>query len=197
MNKLIKRISSIFLVLLMFFLGSVFADEDVIWQAGANLYFKYAGQDKSGFGKNDHPVELQAKEITAALELLKIREKNRVPEAELSPVFTADQADMLGEYLAKGFINARSDQDVIFVLQKSIGRRFPFKAKEYFVAGRAFYKDNKLNIIIGDYDRLRDDGYEAAVDPTHVGIVRYNFDHGKRSKRSKGFQKSILEGSGI
>ena len=198
MNILQKQVSTLFFGLIVLFPGIMFASEDVIWEAGANLYFKYTDQDKSSFGKNDHPVELKAKEISAALEVLKIKEKNSgVPEEEFKPVFTTQQTDMLGEYLAKGLMNAKPDQDIIFAMQRSVKRLFPLKAKEYFVAGRAFYKENKLNIIIGDYDRLRDDGYEAAVDPTHVGIVRYNFDHGRRSKGSKGFKKSILEVGGV
>ena len=204
MNKLIKRpVLTLLFSFLVYFTGSffssgLFAAEKAIWEAGNNVYFKYADQDDSSYGTNDHPVDLDAKEISTVLESLKTTGKDqRIPGAESKPVFTDQQTKLLGQYLAKGFKNATPDQDIVFVLERSVSRSLGLKADKYFVAGRAFFKDNKLNIIIGDYDRLRDHGYEAAVDPTHVGIVRYNFDHGKRSKRSKQFNNSIVTVVGI
>ncbi|MGI9284968.1 MAG: SHOCT domain-containing protein [Pseudomonadales bacterium] len=194
---------ALFFTLLIFSPGSVFAasifkNGDVIWEAGNNVFFKYAGQDKASFGNNDHPVKLNAKELSAVLGLLKVQEEDhRVSEQELEPAFSVQQTNMLGRYLAQGLGNAKPNQDIIFAMEKSGSRLRGLTTDQYFVAGRAFYKDNKLNVIIGDYDRLRDEGYEAAYDPTHVGIVRYNFDHGSRSKSSNGFKKTIVKTIGV
>jgi len=203
MNISFKQISKIFLTIQLliscsFFSVCIFANESMIWKADSNVFFKYSNQNKSGIDENDHPVELKEEEITSILELLKIKtNKNGNSEEILKPVFTAEQSKLLGQYLAKGLRNAKPRQDILFTLERSVRKSFGFKPDQYFVAGRAFYKDNKLNIIIGDYDRLRDSAYEAAVDPTQVGIVRYQFDHGNRSKQSKDFYKAVMNTAGI
>ncbi len=168
---------------------------EVIWDGGPNVFFKYADQDDSGFGKNDHPVDLNAAEINTVLKSLTIRgdDSKQAPK----PVFTAEQAELLGRYLARGLRKARPDQDIVFAMQKSVGKPFFMSAAEFFVAGRAFYQDNKLNVILGDYDRRRDVAYEAAYDPTSLGITRYNFEHGRRSKSSGSFKKSVDKVVGV
>jgi hypothetical protein len=187
----------------LFSAGSVFAidlfeDEDVIWEAGKNVFIKYAELDNSNFGDNDHPVVLKVEEISKALDSLKILEDDASDsDQEQQSVFTADQVDVLSQNLVKGLAKAEPNQDINFALEKSFSRSFGLKAKRLFVAGRAFYKDERLNIIIGDYDRAADEGFEAAYDPTHVGIVRYHFDHGRRTKSSKGFKKPIITVQGV
>ncbi len=204
MNISEHRIVTLISAFLLFFSNSSFsvafsAGEDVIWEAGVNVYFKYADQDKSNFGKNDHPVELNAAEIRTVLESLKLREKDKVAsDTELKSVFSNEQANMLSRYLSQGLKNARPGQDIIFAIEKSVPRSFfLLKPNRFFIAGRAFYKDNKLNIIIGEYDRRRNDAYETIYDPTHVGSLRYHLDHGRRSKSSKGFDKAIVMVDGV
>jgi len=198
-----NKIISLYLVFQMFLPGSVFAadlfeDEDAIWEAGKNVFIKYAEQDNSNFGKNDHPVILTVEEINRALESLKILENDRSDSVqEQHSVFTVDQIGMLSQNLAKGFAKAEPNQDINFALEKSLERSFALKPNRFFVAGRAFYKDEKLNIIIGDYDRAADEGFEAVYDPTQVGIVRYHFDHGRRTKSSKGLKKPIITVQGV
>jgi len=198
-----NKIIILYFVFQIFLPGSVFAtnlfqDEDVIWQAGKNVFIKYAEQDNSKFGENDHPVVLKVEEISKALESLQILDDDRSgSDQEQQSVFTVEQIDMLSQNLAKGLAKANPNQDINFALQKNIGRSFGLKSNRLFVAGRTFYKDEKLNIIIGDYDRAADEGFEAAYDPTRVGIVSYNFDHGRRTKSSKGFKKPIIAVRGV
>ncbi len=180
------------------FATNPFKGGDVIWKAGNNQFFKYANQDKSNSGENDHPVELTAKGLTTVLGSLKFREQESpVKEQKLQPLFSAKQAKLMGQYLAIGLENAKPEQDVIFALEKSNRRLLGLKSDQLFVAGRAFYQDAKLNIIVGDYDRPRDAGYEAAYDPTNVGIVRYHFDYGSRAKISSNFSKTIVKVDGV
>ncbi len=203
MNIMKKSIAALVFACLLVSACSAFADSlfksgNVIWEAGNNIYFKYAEQDKTGFGKNDHPVKLTAAELNAVLGSLNIRDNDqRVAEEKLLPVFSAKQAKLLGQYLAIGLENAKPDQDIVFALEKSNGRLLGLKSDQLFVAGRVFYKEDKLNVIVGDYDRPRDQGYEAAYDPTNVGIVRYHFDHGSRAKSSRGFKKAIVKVDGV
>lgn len=193
MKLLNKQIKFLLPVLLFLSPLTASADKDAIWNDGNNIYFKYDNQKITSTEKNSHPIELNAEEIVTVARLLNIRKK------EVEPVFTEQQAKLLGKNLANGLKHAQPDQDIIFVMEKTISnsRSTLFKGRQYFVAGRVFYQNDKLNIIIGDYDRIRDRAYEAAVDPTNVGVVNYNFDHGRRATKSKGLKYSIIPADGI
>ena len=173
---------------------------EVLWENGPNQYIKYIDQDIFTFGDNDHPVQLSQKEIAISLSLLRIKGKASTQPQELRPVFSSDQAALLSKNLAKGLNGAIPTKDIIFVLEKAEAKLMGLKTDSSFIAGRVFYKNKKLNIIIGDYNRARNRGYEAAYDPTNAGIVSYNFEHGKRSKKAAGssiFDEIILEVPGI
>ena len=176
----------------------LFNDEHVIWETGRNVFVKYAKQDDSRFGANDHPVELEAEAIGKALSALEFagHEPGRSKKKE-GAVFTDGQIRTLSEYLAKGLRAAKPGQDILFSLEKVSRRSFGLKASRLFVAGRAFYKDGRLNLIFGEHDRAGDEGFEAAYDPTHVGIVSFNFDHGARTTASRGFTKTVAEIQGV
>jgi len=118
-------------------------------------------------------------------------------DREQEAVFTGQQIEALSENLAKGLANARPDQDVIFSLEKSVRRLIGTQPKHLYVAGRAFYKDDKLNFIIGEYDSAGDEGFEAAYDPTHVGILAYDFDHGRRTAGTRVFNKVSIKAPGV
>ncbi len=192
-----NQIITLFFISLLFISSSCFAvsffddDEDIIWETGFNLYFKYAKQDTSKYGKNDHPVELDAKRISTALKALKFLDKDFISGETISPVFSASQINLLSKQLSKGLINAKPGQDIIFVLAGSSRKLIVLKRKS-FTTGRAFYKEGKLNIILGDYDLTRNDAFEAAVDPAGSGIINYSFNFGKRSKSSRALSKVTL-----
>ena len=201
MNKSKKYFLALFLIFQIFssaFAMGAFKDDDIIWQAGANEIIKYIDQDTPSPGKNDHPVVLQEKQINIILQSIKFpqQEDDPVKEKEFKSVFTDQQANLLGRYLEQGLKEAKPDQDITFVLEKSIKRSSILKPALYFVAGRVFYKDNQLNIIIGDYDRLRNEAFEAVNDPTGTGHIHYSFDYGERSKPSR-FKKAIVSINGI
>ena len=194
MNKSKKHFIAIFLIFRIcspaFAMGS-FTDSDIIWQASANEIIKYIDQDTPGPGKNDHPVALQAKQISTILQSLKFDQQE-----ESNFIFTDQQANLLGRYLEQGLKEAKPHQDISFVMEKIVKRMTLLKPARYFVAGRVFYKDNKLNIIIGDYDRLRNEAYEAVNDPTSTGHIHYSFDYGQRSTPSS-FKKTINSINGV
>ena len=205
MKLLNNKILVLLFASLFFFTNSISAidffgsdEEEVVWKVGKNVYLKYVEQGKSKSGRNDHPAELEEEEIRKALATLVIQPVDYSDtEVGSVPVFTTLQINILGKQLARGLIKAKPEQDIVFALQKNAEKLFGLKTTQLFVAGRAFYKDGKLNIIIGDYDRARQEGYENAYDPTHMGIVAYNFDHGKRSKSSRKFKKPIVEVKGV
>jgi len=201
MMKLFKyQIFTLFLTLL--FSSTTFAvsffgdDEDVIWQSGLNRYFKYVKQDRSTAGKNDHPVKLDAIDITTALKALEFEEKSFLRGEEIKLVFSIPQMLLLGKQLAKGLKNAKPGQDIIFVMEGGQSKLILLSEKT-FVAGRVFYKDGKLNIILGEYDLVRNDAVENLLDKSGRGNISYIFNHGKRSRESKKFDGRLEDAPGI
>ena len=205
MTKILKdQILKLIFINLLFFVNPVFAvdlfeygDENVIWQSGLNRYLKYAEQDDTSFGKNDHPVDLDPKNIANALRALEVHEEGGFFKSEsIEPVFTIEQITLLAKELAKGLKNAKPDQDIIFALEK-IEAKLLKLADRRLLAGRAFYKDGKLNIIIGEYDFFRSKAFESTYDPGR-GEVPYNLNNGSRTRASKAFEgEPVNEIAGI
>ena len=194
-----NQIISLFL---LFFCNSVFAinffgdDEDIIWRSGLNLYFKYVNQDESKFGKNDHPVELDEKDISLALKSLEFTEKGFLSREKIRTVFSVSQTNLLSKQLVKGLKHAKPGQDIIFVMEGG-GPKLILLTEKNFVAGRVFYKEGKLNIILGEYDMARNDAFESAYDPSGRAAVPYSFNHGQRSKGSNNFKGSVIAVPGV
>jgi pyruvate/2-oxoglutarate dehydrogenase complex dihydrolipoamide acyltransferase (E2) component len=142
-------------------------------------------------------VVLGAQEITDALTAIEFWEKEGLLRKDkASTVFTIQQARLLGNYLALGLAKAKPDQDIVFALS-ALKKGFLGISDRAYMAGRAFYKDDRLHIILGDYDRPADKGMENAVAATGPNELQYYFTEGSRSSRSSGFKKNILTGNGI
>lgn len=182
-------------VLLLFASGVVgaglFGDDNIVWTKNANVYVKYGDRDSNRFGENHHPVQLNEEQVRTVLRSLKIQDD------EGGSVFTEQQADVLGGQLTKALKNAKPTQDVLFALDRESPRPVGLKPGIYFLAGRAFYKDDRLNIILGEYDKPRNAAYEKAYDPTGMGIARYAFRHGERSESSGAFDSQLLASNGV
>ena len=103
-------------ICLLSFSSAVFAD-DVIWKSGNYQVFKYEQQDSGKYGKNEHPVDLDADEIINALKALEFTEKKIFSCETIQSVFTISQVNLLGKQLAKGLKKAKPGQDIIFVLE--------------------------------------------------------------------------------
>lgn len=175
----------------------VFAD-DMLWESGLSLYIKLDEQDKSVSGKttpNNHPVELDEKHIAESLELLELWSKDYYEAGNAENLFTVTQTRLLGEHIAKGLKQARPNQDIVFALVAMKKGGFGISEPKY-MGGRAFYHDNKLNIIIGDYNKPRDRGMEAVVGGTGITEIRYYINTGKRNKASK-FDTQLIKVDGI
>jgi hypothetical protein len=99
--------------------------------------------------------------------------------------------NLIGKQIAKGLKNAKPGQDIIFVLVGSNPKLLLLKQK-YFISGRAFYKDGKLNLIIGEYLLVRNNELERVFDPGDNRAVSYSFNFGSRSKQSNKFKGTII-----
>jgi hypothetical protein len=186
------------------FAAGFFQSNDVIWEENKNVFFKYTEHRGRKLGNNNHPAKLNPKKISAVLSQLTFKPNKsasffsiKTKSKNANRLFTHQQVKTLSQQLSKGLGQAKANQDVIFALEKGIPVSLGLNPTQVFVAGRAFVKDNKLNLIIGDYNRPRDIGYEQANDPTRIGVVKYNLDHGSRSKPSRGFKIIIDTFDGI
>lgn len=197
-----NNLISILIAFLVFFSNIVSAaswfgdDEELIWEGAPNNYFKYVEQDDSKFGKNDHPIILDEKDIIDALSALQYIEKSFFGSEEIVSVFSYSQIRVLAEHLSKGLSTAKPDQDIIFAIGGT-GKKLIVLTKKSFTAGRVFYKDGNLNIIIGEYEYVRNDAIEKEIDPSGRGYVNYNFNHGFRKKTSNRFTDSIVGIAGV
>lgn len=178
------------IISLLSFSSAVFAD-DVIWKSGRYQVFKYEKQDSSKFGKNNHPVNLDEKEITTALTALEFTEKKLFTGETIKSVFTIAQVNLLGKQLAKGLKNAKPGQDIIFVLVGS-NPKLILLSEKYFITGRVFYKDGKLNMILGEYYMVRNTELERVFDPGDNRAVSYSFNYGSRTRQSNKFKGTII-----
>lgn len=201
-NKIIRLFVPLSFSFLVFspnttFAISFFADDpDVIWSSGGSQYLKYAEQDKSNQGSNDHPVELEAKDITNALESVEYTIKTLLRSESLENLFSRHQANLLGKELAKGLKNARPNQDIIFAMGGSQSKLLLLTRKT-FTAGRIFYKEGELNIIFGEYNKERNDAFEKEVNKSGKDAVAFSYHHGFRTKRSNIFKGKLEEGPGV
>ena len=167
----------------------------VLWESGLNLYIKIDNQDKGAKQPNSHPVQLDAETIDSSLRLLKIWDKSFYEEGDAELVFSIDQTRLLGKEISKGLELAKPNEDITFALASmkkgALGAREP-----KFMGVRVFFLNNELNIIIGDYDKPRDKGMEAAVGGSGLTEIKYFIKAGKRTKASK-FNKNMIQVDGI
>lgn len=206
MKTSINQIITVFIITILFFPSSAIAidwfgddgeKEGVIWSSGINRYIKYVEQDESKFGRNEHPVELNKKEIQLALSALEMPDDGFLASDEATKnIFTVQQIQLLSEQIPKGLKNAKPEQDITFVLESVETKMLGLKEKTY-TTGRIFFNENKLNILIGEYKFFRSDAFEKAYDPGGQGEVPYNFNMGKRSKPSKAFKGMFVNVTGI
>ncbi len=175
------------------------ANDEALWRSGSNLYIRLTDQDQSKKDvtpPNSHPVQLNANQVTNALEGLEAWSGGGFfKKKELRSLFSLQQARLLGQFISTGLAKARPDQDIVFVLARS--------EKKYFVlqntghtGGRAFYLDGRLHLIIGDYDN-EGDRFQETVEKSHgITETRQYFKHGRRAK-SAGFKGTIVGRAGI
>ncbi|MBL1142399.1 MAG: SHOCT domain-containing protein [Proteobacteria bacterium] len=179
--------------------ASYFEDEDVIWQSGYNL-FKFDDKDRKNAIQNDHPVNLNEKEIAIALESLRIIEKKLFgSDDEPESVFSISTSRKLAKFIVEGLKQAKPNQDIVFMVQ-SLKPKLVFLEQKYMTSGRVFIKDNKLNLIIGDFEYPINDAFESAINPSGQGtstLTTLGLKHGSRSENSNGFKETLITSAGI
>ncbi len=175
--------------------AALLEDENAIWKSGYQ-YVKFAPINSDGYGKNDHPVELDRSAVAAVLKALEFRSDDFfATDDDLEPVFSVAQAQRLGDVLSSALRKAKPEQDLIFAIEKSVSKLI-FLQDQALTSGRAFYKDGKLNIIIGDYERTRNKEFERVYDSSGQ-LSPYNLAHGSRSSSLGNVKQSLVNMAGV
>lgn len=169
-------------------------EEGVVYEVGVNVYVKLVEQESAATGVNQHPINLDEELVKKALSSLRTREENVLDSLDL---FTVGEINILSRNITRALTQAKAGEDVVFSVRKSKDRVLGLKDHQYYDAGRVFFKDNRLNLIMGDYDRPKLEGYEQAYDPTNMGITRYHFNHGSRASRFGKVELQTSENSGV
>ena len=194
--KLTKVVTG--LLCFFLFVGVSQADK-VLWKSGSNLYIKLADQDQSKkeiTPPNQHPVQLNANQVTSALEGIEAWSSGGfLKKKKLKKLFSLQQSRLLGQYISVGLSTAGPRQDLVFVLSRSEKQYLVLQNRGY-TGGRVFYLDGKLHLIIGDYDNEGDRFKETAYKSHGITEVKQYFKHGRRAKPS-GFKGSIVARAGI
>ncbi|MBI2992653.1 MAG: SHOCT domain-containing protein [Gammaproteobacteria bacterium] len=173
------------------------ADED-IWKSGLNLYVRLTEQDDAASGRpvpNQHPVNLDPAAIANSLIDIQVWDKHWFKKDEIEEVFSPEQARLLGQQLAIALRKASPGQDIVFAVSRTDTKFLGFRDLSY-TAGRAFYSNDRLNIIIGDFMRPPDKFQERATSSAGVMEIKYYFRHGRRDDPSD-FESAVMTGDGV
>lgn len=169
---------------------------ETIWRSGPHSYVKYGSQDNASTGLNDHPVDLAEREIATALEALSFWTGSYFSTTEEEvPVFSVLQARQLGAQLARGLREAKPEQDIEFALMKTESKLLLLESR-LVIAGRAFYKNDRLNIIIGEYDKGVSKEVDRVYDSSGQTTI-YTYSHGSRSSDSGRFKGNLVSMPGV
>ncbi|MGQ0657726.1 MAG: SHOCT domain-containing protein [Chromatiales bacterium] len=124
---------------------------------GGRQYVKLVKQesrDGTAAIPNDHPVELTPEQVRTVLEAITIQHTGGIitEKQEALPLFSAGELSTLNTALSRGLERAKPVEDIIFV----VGGSHPgVIAKENKgSSGRVFYLAGKLNLILGDVQRM-------------------------------------------
>ena len=108
---------------------------------------------------NNHPISLDPIEIEQALASLQLWTKGGVfRDEQTTVVYSKSQAGSIARYLADALAKAGAKEDVIFNVRGYAEVLLSVGREREWTTGRVFYKDGKLNLIIGEYQKRLDKG---------------------------------------
>ena len=155
-----------------------------IWEQNEQFVRLVAIEDKAIL--NSHPVALDPVEVEQALASLQLWTKGGVFRDEQSlPVYSKGQAGTIARYLVDALNKASPNEDVIFNIRSYADVLLSVGREREWTTGRVFYKDGKLNLIIGEYQKRIDKGKKNVEGSFGVtdDYRDVNFDiAGRRSK---------------
>jgi hypothetical protein len=163
------------------------SDGRVIWE-GNDQYVSLVPQDRAAQGDvppNDHPVTLEAETLAKVFTTLTLWKEGGFLDSgdQTMALFSASQASLLGRKLAEAFALAGPGEDVTFAVM-GLAPKLIVARDRLSTAGRAFYQGGKLNLIIGDMQRMYQYGKEKDITGIQQDIDRRVYPHnpGRRAK---------------
>mmetsp|Transcript_16696 Transcript_16696/g.21934 ORF Transcript_16696/g.21934 Transcript_16696/m.21934 type:complete len:287 (-) Transcript_16696:47-907(-) len=178
------------LLALLFITTVHIADAQVIFQEDKNNFIRLVEKQNeadSDMRANQHPFTLQEQDVSAILSAIQVVKNKNTS----TPLFSNEQVALLATYLPEALRTATAQQDVIFALSKEKRYLAGLKTQTYYVAGSIFVADDQLNILIGEFDKVTNKAYEMAYDPTSQGLVKYDFNFGKRERAKFSFNRPV------
>ena len=140
------------------------------------------------YPKNQHPVVLDLGDVREALMSLELWvEGGFFRNEESVPVLSPAQVSTMVRYLVEALAQAKPDEDVVFNVRGYGNVALDVIREKYWTAGRAFYVDDKLNVIIGTFQVKKDRGIRQA-EGAHGVLDNYadlHFAYGSREKVTK------------
>jgi len=124
------------------------APQKPFWQSG-DQFVTLAPQDSlpaATVEPNDHPVKLTRDRIASILASLEIRTADK-DKAEA--LFTPSSVQTIAPHLLQGLLQASPAEDVVFAVIGLHNTLYGLAKAPKVTTGRVFYKDGRLNIIIG------------------------------------------------
>ena len=122
--------------------------ESLIWSARGQFVTVIDREGKPGerAEENQHPVSLSSSELRAELAALKIKLPG---DHKPTPLFGEGELAILSEQIPAGLRQAGPDQDLGFAIIGEISFLKGLVVKEVVTTGRVFYRDSRLNLILG------------------------------------------------
>lgn len=176
-----------FMTLVIFlFLPLHQAQSAELYKEGKNNYITLK---KNEDGKNQHPFHLSEEAVTHVLSGISITQDDN--DRGTAPLFSGHQVTLLATYLPIALKQAKPDEDIVFSLSKEVRTLGGLKKQTLYVTGSVFIENDRLNILIGEFDKAANRAYEMAYDPTAQGLVKYSFSYGHREQQAFGFSKPL------
>ncbi len=108
---------------------------------------------------NEHPVALEAIEVEQALSSLRLWVAGGIlRDEEAVAVYPRKQAAQIARYVTEALVKAAPDEDVTFNLRGYADVMLSLAKGREWTTGRMFYREGKLNLIIGEYRKRLDKG---------------------------------------
>ncbi|MEQ8495978.1 MAG: hypothetical protein RLW42_17345, partial [Gammaproteobacteria bacterium] len=166
-------------------LPNLFKQDEVkatVWELNEQ-YVRLVAIEK-GAERNDHPVVLDKIELQQALASLELWiEGGLLRDEESVIVYPRKQASMLANYLVEALAKAAPDEDITFNVRGYADVMLSLVKEREWTSGRVFYKDGRLNLIIGEHRKRLDKGKKNVEGS--FGIIDdfrdVHFDTGSRS----------------
>ena len=134
---------------------------------------------------NQHPVALDLDEVRDALLSLGLWvDGGFFRDEEAEHVFSPGQVATMVRYVVDALSQANRSEDVVFNIGGYGTVAADLVSEKYWTAGRIFYANRKLNIIIGTHQAKKDRGTRQAEGAYGIlnNYADIRFDHGNRGE---------------